>query len=128
MVYDEDCWFSGNRHQGCWVVMLSGGEGVFSAHGHPGEPSGSQFQPSGLVGRERMSSRICVCCGELMSEKGNALSRNPNICASCSSMADGMGESSMPERASPAPFLTDDVACYRFEESAAERIIRHFPT
>ena len=28
-----------------------------------------------------------------MFEKGNALSRNPNICASCSSMADGMEES-----------------------------------
>lgn len=28
-----------------------------------------------------------------MTERGNALSRNPNICASCSSLADGMEES-----------------------------------
>ena len=34
--------------------------------------------------------RICICCGEPMVERGNALSRNPNICASCSSLADGM--------------------------------------
>ena len=27
-----------------------------------------------------------------MVDKGNALSRNPNICASCSSLADGMDE------------------------------------
>jgi hypothetical protein len=27
-----------------------------------------------------------------MSPEGNALSRNPNMCASCSSMSDGMGE------------------------------------
>jgi hypothetical protein len=25
-----------------------------------------------------------------MSERGNSLSRNPNVCSSCSSMADGM--------------------------------------
>ena len=38
-----------------------------------------------------------------MAEKGNALSRNPNICASCSIMADGMDESFVPESASLAP-------------------------
>jgi hypothetical protein len=27
-----------------------------------------------------------------MSERGGAFSRNPNMCASCSSMADGMGD------------------------------------
>ena len=36
-----------------------------------------------------MSLRICVCCGETMAEGSNRLSRNPNICASCSSLADG---------------------------------------
>jgi hypothetical protein len=36
------------------------------------------------------TSRICICCGEPMVELGNALSRNPNVCASCSSLADGM--------------------------------------
>ena len=40
-----------------------------------------------------MNFRICRCCGEPMSETGNALSRNPNICASCSSMADGIEDS-----------------------------------
>jgi hypothetical protein len=39
-----------------------------------------------------MNPRICICCGEPMSLKGNALSRNPNICASCSSLADGMDD------------------------------------
>ena len=39
--------------------------------------------------RIRMS-RICICCGEPMIERGNVLSRNPNVCASCSSLADGM--------------------------------------
>jgi hypothetical protein len=43
-----------------------------------------------------MKSLICRCCGELMPEQGNALSRNPNICASCSSMADGMEETGLP--------------------------------
>src|SRR5437867_1209808 len=44
-----------------------------------------------------MKPRICICCGEAMSEKGNALSRNPNVCASCSSLADGMDEPNAPE-------------------------------
>jgi hypothetical protein len=48
-----------------------------------------------------MKPRICVCCGEPISEKGNALSRNPNMCASCSSLTDGMEDSSTPE--SPPP-------------------------
>jgi hypothetical protein len=49
-----------------------------------------------------MNSRICRCCGEPMTETGNALSRNPNICASCSSIADGMEEDTTSENASPA--------------------------
>ena len=39
-----------------------------------------------------MNPRICICCGEPMAEANHGLSRNPNVCASCSSMADGMGE------------------------------------
>ncbi len=50
-----------------------------------------------------MNPRICRCCGEAISEEGNALSRNPNVCASCSSMADGMEEPNLPECASLAP-------------------------
>ena len=45
--------------------------------------------------QSRMSLLICKCCGEPIAEKGNTLSRNPNICASCSSMSDGMPESNM---------------------------------
>jgi hypothetical protein len=37
-----------------------------------------------------MKPRVCICCGESIPEPGNALSRNPNVCASCSSLADGM--------------------------------------
>jgi hypothetical protein len=39
-----------------------------------------------------MKPRICVCCGEPIAEMGNTLSPNPNLCASCSSLTDGMGE------------------------------------
>ena len=46
-----------------------------------------------------MKPRICMCCGEPLPEGENVLSRNPNVCASCSSMDDGMGESSDPELA-----------------------------
>ena len=75
-----------------------------------------------------MNSRICMCCGEPMSEKGNALSRNPNICASCSSMADGMDEAGVPENSSPASERTEAAPRERFEEKAPERTIHHFPT
>ena len=37
-----------------------------------------------------MKPRVCICCGETMVAEGNKLSRNPNLCASCSSMADGL--------------------------------------
>jgi hypothetical protein len=39
-----------------------------------------------------MNPRICICCGEPMAENNHGMSRNPNVCASCSSMADGIGE------------------------------------
>lgn len=39
-----------------------------------------------------MKPQICICCGEPIARRGHALSRNPNVCASCSSMADGMTE------------------------------------
>jgi hypothetical protein len=39
-----------------------------------------------------MNPRICICCGEPMSEHGGEFSRNPNLCASCSSMMDGMDD------------------------------------
>ena len=108
--------------------MLSGNYVVSSTYDPPREEPGCQFPRCGLAACERMNSRICVCCGEPMPEKGNALSRNPNICASCSSMADGMEESSVPESSRPAPETTESAARDLFEENAAERTIRHFPT
>jgi hypothetical protein len=42
-----------------------------------------------------MNLRICICCGEPMAEKDDALSRYANLCASCSSLLDGMSESSL---------------------------------
>jgi hypothetical protein len=39
-----------------------------------------------------MQFRICLCCGEPMAAKGKGLSRNPNVCFSCSSMIDGEAE------------------------------------
>jgi hypothetical protein len=37
-----------------------------------------------------MNGPVCVCCGQLIAEKGSALSWNPNICAVCSNLADGL--------------------------------------
>jgi hypothetical protein len=42
-----------------------------------------------------MSLRVCMYCGETIAEKGNALSRDPMMCAFCSSMSDGMPESNL---------------------------------
>ncbi len=61
-----------------------------------------------------MSPRICICCGEPMSERGNALSRNPNLCASCSSMADGIEEPGLShphfELPSPTPAVPPPIS------------------
>jgi hypothetical protein len=107
--------------------MLSGKHSLCSTHGPAREQPGSHFPRCGLAGPEHMNSRICVCCGEPMPEKGNHLSRNPNICASCSSMADGMEESCIPESSSPALERTEAAAPDRSEENAPERSIHHFP-
>ena len=40
-----------------------------------------------------MNPRVCICCGQAIAETLNTLSRNPNLCASCSSLADGMDDS-----------------------------------
>jgi len=42
-----------------------------------------------------MNVHICICCGEPMRENDGAPSRNPNICASCSSLADGMDDTEL---------------------------------
>ena len=46
-----------------------------------------------VPGSERLNPSICICCGEPMARSGGVLSRNPNMCASCSSIADGSQES-----------------------------------
>ncbi len=75
-----------------------------------------------------MNARICLCCGEPIPDKGNPLSRNPNICASCSSLADGMEESSLPETPSPPEQKIEAVTQDPVEEHADETSVRHFPT
>ena len=62
-----------------------------------------------------------------MLEEGNALSRNPNICASCSSMADGMAESTVPESASLASDRTEAVTRDRLEQKTVEPVVHHVP-
>ena len=52
-----------------------------------------------------MKPRICIGCGEPILEEGYTRSRNPNICASCSSMADEMEEADAPKSAPPEPDL-----------------------
>lgn len=42
-----------------------------------------------------MNFRVCVCCGGPIRERGDVYSRNPNLCASCSSLTDGMPDSSL---------------------------------
>ena len=55
-----------------------------------------------------------------MAQAGNALSRNPNICASCSSMADGMSDSALPE---PDAFnLEQNVEAETFAEPPPEKL------
>jgi len=56
-------------------------------------------------GEKRMSPRICICCGQPMAVGGKALSRNPNICASCSSILDGMDDSKIAELKKPTENL-----------------------
>jgi hypothetical protein len=88
---------------------------------------GTPSAPPGFAQQQRMNSRICRCCGEAMPEKGNPLSRNPNICASCSSMADGMEESGMPESTSPAPETTEARSPDRLGQHAAEPVVHDIP-
>lgn len=56
------------------------------------------------AGRRIGTSRICICCGERMGEQAK-LSRNPNVCSSCSSLADGIDEEEYTESDSEAELL-----------------------
>lgn len=42
-----------------------------------------------------MNFRVCMCCGGPIRESGDVYSRNPNLCASCSSLTDGMPDPSL---------------------------------
>lgn len=55
----------------------------------------------GLLGGN-VIPHICICCGEPMAEGANKLSRNPNVCACCSSLLDGMDDECPIE---PSPVL-----------------------
>jgi formylmethanofuran dehydrogenase subunit E len=63
------------------VRILEPGEQATHPVRHVGERR-RRPAPGGLV----ITVRICICCGEPMVERANALSRNPNVCASCSSL------------------------------------------
>jgi len=70
-----------------------------------------------------MKPSICICCGEPMNERGNALSRNPNVCASCSSLADGIDDSGIGDFADgslPEPSTLQTIPEPRPERSEEE--------
>ena len=66
-----------------------------------------------------MKLRICIYCGEPMPEKGDAHSRNPNACASCSSLSDGLPESGMSSFADFDDKLLVEVAGHPVTAAAA---------
>ena len=69
-----------------------------------------------------MKLRICMCCGEPMPEKGDAHSRNPNICASCSCLADGLPESGMSNFADFDDKLVRELEVHQVMDVAAWRV------
>jgi|SRR5215831_14120035 len=91
------------KHVGNFFIAQPG-FGTRKAH----KLDGYRFQRDCFSG---MIPRICICCGEPMTVGGNVLSRNPNICASCSSIMDGMDESEEGEKS------TDEQLGLRAEES-----------
>lgn len=64
-----------------------------------------------------MSPRICVCCAEPITVQGYADSGNPNLCASCFNLSEGMSESSPP---SLSNFYEKNAAGMDFQSVAAE--------
>jgi hypothetical protein len=59
-----------------------------------------------------MKSPVCICCGEAIPPAGNVTSRNPNMCASCSSVEDG-NAGPVPSREEAAPETREDIAKLR---------------
>jgi hypothetical protein len=62
---------------------------------------------------------ICIYCGEPIPEKGDAHSRHPNACASCSSLSDGMSESGMSSFADFDDELVREVEVHQVMDIAA---------
>jgi hypothetical protein len=91
--------FTGDRH--LWFEMaVSGKRSVLPiTHGPSRELPRVHFNRWMSASHKRMNSSVCICCGESMHEDRNPLSRNPNICASCSSIADGIEDSTPFENA-----------------------------
>jgi hypothetical protein len=90
-------------------------------------PVRAGFNHDGFALQLRMTSTVCRCCGEPMPERGNTLSRNPNICASCSSMADGMEESNVPQNTSVAPETPEPVSLDQLRHDVEEPAVHHVP-
>jgi hypothetical protein len=38
--------------------------------------------------KDDMNAKVCVCCGQALTEKGYHFSRDPALCACCSSLLD----------------------------------------
>ena len=95
--------FTGDRHSR-FEMAVSGKRSVLHITHDPSRVlPGVCFKHWMSASHKRMNSRVCICCGEPMHGDGNNLSRNPNICASCSSMADGIEDSTPFETASLVP-------------------------
>ena len=95
--------FTGDRHSR-FEMAVSGKRSVLHiTHGPSRELPGVYFNRWMSASHKRMNSRVCICCGESMHEDGNSLSRNPNICASCSGIADGIEDSTPSETAGLGP-------------------------
>jgi hypothetical protein len=58
-----------------------------------------------------MISRVCICCGERMPQKGPVLSHNPNLCAACATITDQLedaGPSSQDDLLQIPSFVIED--------------------
>ena len=91
-------------------------------------PSDFSANQTGPAWQVPMNSRICRCCGEPMPEHGNPLSRNPNVCASCSSLADGMDECGSLDGLSLAPAPKETIGPARLGPNVAEGAVYHVAT
>ena len=70
----------------------------------------------------RVKPRICICCGEPIALDGNLLSRNPNMCASCSSFEDGMEDSAARDADALEPTLRSESGAAHSTSLSAETV------